>query len=289
MRSEEEVLDLIVGTAQSDDRIRAVILNGSRVDPRARRDIFQDYDVVYVVTDVAPFAADTGWMERFGEIMMLQMPEAMGEPPPKGDGRCVYLTQFADGIRIDLTIFPLAKLDRLQRESLSLLLLDKDGVIEPYPPPDDSDHLPGPPTTKAFADCCNEFWWVATYVAKGLWREEIVYAKFMLDQVVRPQLMKMMTWYVGGQTQFSRSSGKFGKHLGENLEPELWTTLVKTYSDARYESTWDAMFAMGDLFRESATAVAEQFGFDYPERDDRKVTAHLEHVRRLPGDATEMY
>ena len=106
---------------------------------------------------------------------------------------------------------------------------------------------------------------------------------------MRPQLMKMLTWYVGMKTRFSRSPGKFGKHLEEHLEPELWTMLVKTYSDTRYESTWDAMFAMSDLFRETATAVGEQFGFDYPERDDRKVTAHLEHVRRLPGDATEMY
>ena len=49
MRSEQEILDLIVNTARDDERIRAVIMNGSRVNPNAPRDVFQDFDVVYLV------------------------------------------------------------------------------------------------------------------------------------------------------------------------------------------------------------------------------------------------
>ena len=37
MRTEAEMLDLIVETAIDDDRIRAVIMNGSRVNPNIRR------------------------------------------------------------------------------------------------------------------------------------------------------------------------------------------------------------------------------------------------------------
>lgn len=46
MRTEHEMLDFILRTAADDERIRAVILNGSRVTPNARPDIFQDFDVV---------------------------------------------------------------------------------------------------------------------------------------------------------------------------------------------------------------------------------------------------
>jgi aminoglycoside 6-adenylyltransferase len=289
MRSEQEMLELIVRAAENDDRIRAVIMNGSRVNPNAPRDVFQDFDIVYLVTDVAPFKDDPTWIDRFGELMILQLPEAMQDPPPQNDGGFAYLMQFADGNRIDLGLFPVARLHELGRDSLSRLLLDKDGLIEPFPPPSDSDYLPKPPTAKAFADCCNEFWWVCPYVAKGLWREEIIYARHMLDQVVREELMKMLTWHVGVKTRFSRSPGKLGKYLKQYLEPELWTMLEKTYSDAGYEKTWDALYVMCDLFRRTANAVAEHFGFDYPRRDDEKVSAHLKHVRSLPKDATEMY
>ena len=47
MRSEQEMLELIVNTARHDDRIRAVIMNGSRANPNAPRDFFQDFDIVY--------------------------------------------------------------------------------------------------------------------------------------------------------------------------------------------------------------------------------------------------
>ena len=54
MRSEQEMLDLILETARNDERIRAVIMNGSRANPNALRDPFQDFDIVYLVTETAP-------------------------------------------------------------------------------------------------------------------------------------------------------------------------------------------------------------------------------------------
>src|SRR5262245_8437875 len=222
MRSEQEILELILTTAKNDDRIRAVIMNGSRNNPSAPRDIFQDFDVLYLVTEVAPFADDHTWIHRFGELMIMQMPEAMQDPPPQNDGSFTFLMLFTDGNRIDLSLFPIAKLDQLENDSLSQLLLDKDNLFRPFAPPSDSDYLPRPPTAQAFSDCCNEFWWVCPSVAKGLWREEIPYAKHIFDRFVRDQLMKMLTWYVGTNTHFSRSPGKFGKHLKQYLEPELW-------------------------------------------------------------------
>lgn len=289
MRSEQEMLELIVNTAKDDDRIRAVIMNGSRVNPNAPRDCFQDFDVVYIVTEVAAFRFNHDWISRFGELMIMQMPEDMQDPPPSNDGGFVYLMQFTDGNRIDLGIYPLAKLDERENDSLSLLLLDKDGIMAPFAPPSDRDYLPRPPSAKAFADCCNEFWWVCPYVAKGLWREEIIYAKHMLDRVVREELMKMVTWYMGVKTQFSHSPGKLGKHLKQYLEPELWAMLEMTYADASYDHTWDALAVMCDLFRLTANQVADQFGFVYPRDEDAKVSAHLRHVRDLPRAATAMY
>ncbi len=288
MRTEQEMLALILDTARSDERIRAVIMTSSRVNPNAPRDIFQDFDIVYIVNDIAPFVNNCEWIRRFGELMILQMPDAMQDPPPDNDGGFTYLMQFKDGNRIDLGIYPLTKLDEIVKDSLSVVLLDKDGVVRPLPPPNESSCLPKPPTAKAFFDCCNEFWWVSPYVAKGLWRGELVYARCMLE-LVREQLLKMLTWYIGVGTAFSRNPGKFGKYFQQYLEPELWDMLLKTYADASYDATWEALFTMGDLFRTVAVRVAQEFGFSYPHDDDRNVSAHLRHVQVLPKDATEIY
>ena len=291
MRTERQMFDLILDTARKDDRIRAVIMNGSRANPNAPRDIFQDFDIVYIVTDVEPFWKNLEWIERFGEMMILQMPEDMQDPPPDNSGSFSYLMQFMDGNSIDLGISTLGQWrdNGGPDDSLSILLLDKDGIIEPFPPSSDAGYLPKPPTAKQFADCCNEFWWVSPYVAKGLWRQEILYAKHMQDVYVREQLMKMLRWHIGLKTDFKINPGKMGKYFKKYLEPELWEMVERSYADTSYEDTWDALFVMGDLFRTISISVARQCGFEYALEDDQKVTAFLKHIRSLPHDAMEIY
>lgn len=289
MRTEHEMLDLILDIARSDDRIRAAIMNGSRVNPNVPRDPFQDFDIVYLVSDGAPFRHNLEWITRFGELLILQMPEAMGNPLPKKDGSFAYLMQFTDGNRIDLTIASTDDASEFTRDSLTEVLLDKDGLLQNLPPTSDRDYLTQPPTAKAFADCCNEFWWICPYVAKGLWRGEILYAKLYQDHYLRVQLMKMITWYAGMRTGFSRSLGKGGKYLQDQLDPEFWQLLLGTYSDADYERTWTALFTACEIFRDVSTRVADHFGFEYPNKDDQRVSAHLEHIHRLPGDAEQIY
>lgn len=288
MRTEQQMLDLILHTAQTDPRVRAVIMNGSRANPNARRDIFQDFDIVYLVTEVASYKANPAWIDVFGERMILQLPDDMTDPPPDPRDGYAYLIQFMDGNRIDLSLYPVDKLDKMERDSQSILLLDKDDIVKPFPPASDSDYLPKPPTAKQFDDCCNEFWWVSPYVAKGLWRGELTYAKHM-EFYVREQLMKMLDWYVGVKTDFQKTPGKLGKYLDQFLEPVLWDLLVKTYASADYDQNWDALLAMGELFRRIAVPVSEHFGHTYPFGDDERVSAHIRHVRNLQKDAEAIY
>ena len=146
MRSELEIYDLILTVASADERIRAVILNGSRANPNAPRDFFQDFDIIYLVTELAPFINNRRWIQRFGELMILQMPD----PLEGTDTGFTYLMQFMDGNRIDLRIFPMERLAEMEGDSISLVLLDKDGILQTLPPPTESDYLPEPPTSKDY-------------------------------------------------------------------------------------------------------------------------------------------
>jgi aminoglycoside 6-adenylyltransferase len=286
MRSEKEMLDLILTFAREHDEVRAVVMNGSRVNPNAPQDPFQDYDIVYYVRSVEPFRHNMDVVRYFGEIMILQLPEEMVDPPPEGDGHYAYLMQFMDGNRIDLSFFALDQTDVTLKDSLSLVLLDKDGLLGELPAPSDAGYLPQKPPAKAFDDCCNEFWWLNPYVAKGLWRDELTYAKVMLDLYMREQLLKMLIWYFGIQTDFQRSPGKLGKHLKGQIDAELWALLECTYSDAQLDNIWEALFSMDDLFRQIAISVADCFKFSYPEQDDLRVSNYVRHIRTLPRDAT---
>ncbi|CAG0928598.1 Aminoglycoside 6-adenylyltransferase [Thermoflexales bacterium] len=289
MRGEQEMLDLILSFARECDEVRAVVMNGSRVNPNAKKDPFQDYDIVYYVRDVEPFRRNMDVVKYFGEIMILQLPEDMSDPPPEGDGHYTYLMQFMDGTRIDLSFNALHQTTVTLKDSLSLVLLDKDNLLGELPPPSDAGYLPQKPSAKAFDDCCNEFWWLNPYVAKSLWRAELIHAKYILDTLLREQLLKMLRWYFGVQTDFQKSSGKLGKYLKGQIDAELWALLEGTYSDSQLDHIWEALFSMDDLFRQSAKSVANCFEFNYPEQDDIKVSNYVRHVKKLPKDATEIY
>ncbi len=289
MRSEKEMLDLILDVARNDDNIRAVIMNGSRLNPHAKKDPFQDFDIVYFVRDIEPYKRNKTFISQFGELMILQTPEDMVDPPAENDGHYVYLMQFLDGTRIDLSFFSLETISAQITDSLTIVLLDKDHLLPPLPSPSDRDYLPQKPTAKLFDDCCNEFWWVSPYVAKGLWRDELTYAKYMLDSAVREQLQKMLVWYFGIQTNFQKSPGKLGKYLKGSLNPETWRLLESTYADSQPEHIWESLFAMGDLFRQTGRCVGEHFGFTYPEQDDKNVTKYLQDIRNLPQNAETIY
>lgn len=289
-RTETVMMNLILTAAKGDERVRAVILNGSRANPNVKKDIFQDYDIVYIVREMESFTCDHSWVDVFGERVMMQLPEEKVLPPADGHGRFPYLMQFVDGNRIDLTLIPAERMDELlEPDSLSVLLLDKDGLIGPLPPASDRDYHIKKPDAKEFADLCNEFWWITMNISKGLWRRELTYAMFMHEQINRNVLITMLEWKAGIAADFTKSAGKAGKYLPDFLPSGDWEQFQATYSDAEFEHIWDALFTMCSLFRNTAVEVAEKLCYEYPLEDDKRVTEFLKHIRSLPADAQSIY
>ena len=284
MRSQDEVMELILRVASADDRIRAVFLGGSRANSNAPQDILQDFDVTYVVSQIDSFLRDHSWIDVFGERLIVQMPEEMtiGE---KDKYSFHYLMLFKDGVRIDLTLLPLSAFETgYKHDSLTILLLDKDAFFEKLPPATNADYNIKRPTEKEFKDCCNEFWWVSTYVAKGLWRHELIYAKTMLDNVVRSMFLKMIEWYIGTQTDFKVSFGKSGRNVKQHVSPELYAKILSTYQDSDINNTWRSLFTMTSIFSELANEVAADQQFKYNVAEQENVTAYLKSIYKMQAE-----
>ncbi|HHO54840.1 MAG TPA: aminoglycoside 6-adenylyltransferase, partial [Trueperaceae bacterium] len=94
MRSKKEIFDLILSIAKKDARVRAVVLNGSRANPNISPDIFQDFDIAFLVDNLKSIVEDKNWHKQFGEILIMQTPETMNDPPPDNNGKFTYLLLF---------------------------------------------------------------------------------------------------------------------------------------------------------------------------------------------------
>lgn len=289
MRSETEIMELLLYTAREDERIRAVILNGSRTDPNAPEDIFRDYDVVYVVNDTAPFISDKGWIDRFGDILFMQYPDENPFYPSDTENSYGMLMQFTDGVRIDLTVQTVSfARENILKDSLCRILLDKDGCLPEVPSSSDMSHRVKKPTEKEFMSTCNEFWWCLGNVAKGLWRDGPTYALDMLNFVVRKQLERMLSWKVGMITGYSVSVGKSAKYMHRWLPRDEWEKYLSTYCAADIGEIWQAVETMCGLFMSVSHEVAADHGFNVNETEAENCMKYLAAVRQLPKDAKEI-
>lgn len=264
MRNEIEIKNCILNFAKQDKRVRAVLLNGSRANPKVKPDLLQDFDVVFVVDDLDSFTTNHSWTKVFGEKILRQLPDEMNLSGAEKKQRVsfTYLMLFKDKNRIDLNLFPAEKVTSdFVFDSLTVVWLDKDQRFTQLPPPSDVDYHIQKPTEKQFLDTCNEFWWVSTYIAKGLLRNEIPYAKEMTETIVRPMFMRMIAWKVGVEQNFSVAFGKSGKFLKSYVPDAFYKRILLTYSGSEPEENWNALFAMADIFRQTSDFVARALGF----------------------------
>ena len=183
-RSQEQMLRLISQTGQTL-QVEAVAMSGSRTNPNAPKDEFQDYDVVYIVEDLDGLVADLAWLEGFGKRMIEQQVLV--------DHRHLYLMLFEDGNRIDLTLCPKEHIKEWVDSEADFTVLDNpQGLFAPYAPTP-KRYWTAPANATDFDKSCNEFWWVSAYVVKGIHRNHLVYATDHLYKICQQELLKLLT------------------------------------------------------------------------------------------------
>ncbi|MBM7716220.1 hypothetical protein JOC94_003240 [Bacillus thermophilus] len=177
----------------------------------------------------------------------------------------------------------------MEKSKLTLPLLDKDHLLPAIPYPTDIDYHVKKPSQGEYDSYTNNFWWCLQNVAKGIWRDELPYAKHMFEYTIRESLDKMVTWWIGTQEDFQVSTGKFGTYFKIYLPESYWEMYQKTYADSEYTNMWESIFVTCELFRILSKDVAKHFQFTYPMNDDRNMIQYLKHVRDLPSDAKEIF
>ena len=287
MRTEAEMISLIKDIAFKEENIRAAYIEGSRTNPNAPEDIFQDYDIVYIVTTTKPFREDKEWINNFGKILYMHYPEDNVFYPSDVENCYGWQIQFADGNRMDLHVC--TKENALANLELYQILVDKDGIV-PYPQETtDERYWVKEPREIEFKCTCSDFWWCLNNVAKGLWRNELPYAMDMINFVLRPHLKRLLEWKMGIENNFSVSAGKSCKYFKKYLQEETYRQFLATYSIAEIESIWNSVFEMCDLFQSTAVELSKKQKFVYDFEQAENSLSFLHHVRKLPANAKEIY
>ena len=266
MRTETEMLDLILQIAKTL-QVKAVAMSGSRTNPKAPKDEFQDYDVVYVVDDLDNLTSDLSWLDLFGK-RIIEQEVGFGH-------RRLFLMLFEDGNRIDLTLCPKDHIQEwVDSEAGFTVFEDPEHLFEPYS--QNLERYWTPPATETnFVKSCNEFWWVSAYVVKGICRKQVIYATDHLYGICQQEFLKILAWQVASD-RGKVDIGKNYKYLFNYLPAEQ----KKEFSDLLDFSSLDkitqSLFATMQLFHREAQRFAHKMGFDYDMEVAEKMIEYAE-------------
>jgi len=285
---EDPIIQRIIRWGLERLDVRAAILTSSLCNPSAPVDRLSDYDVIYVVTDIHPHHADDSWMEDFGHVLVVWRDPIQLDYDQE---RFARITQYEeDGLKIDFTFWPVELLGRIVAEphlrpeldSGYLILLDKDGLAAGIKPPTYRAYIPRPPTEAEYLEVIEVFLHEATYMAKFLWRDDLMAAKYMLEKEMKAdQLVRLLEWRMEIDHGWSVKPGVLGRGLKHLTRPDLWVDLERTYVGPGIEENWEALFATTDLMRKVAKEVGEALGYAYPEDLHQRVLRHLKWVKNF--------
>ena len=271
MRTESEMLNLILQTAKSL-KVEAIAMSGSRTNPKAPKDVFQDYDVVYVVDDLDNLTSDLSWLDQFG-TRIIEQHNILGN-------RRLYLMLFEDGNRIDLTLCPTEYIQEwVDSEAGFTVLEDKKGLFEPYFP-SPQRFWTSPASEIEFEKACNEFWWVSAYVVKGICRKQDIYATGHLYGICQQELLKVLAWQVASD-RGTVDIGKNYKYLFQYLPTEKEKEFSALLAFSSVEKLTQSLFATMQLFHREAQILARKIGFAYDKEVAEKMMRYAEE--KLPN------
>lgn len=277
MRTECEVLSQLKEWSKRNDLIRGAVLTSSRVTPDAKIDFLSDYDIELYVSDISTFEQNDDWLKVFGDIMV-RWPFK-----PRSTGKKNWITRlvlFKDGVRIDFQITDKLEIKPDTYDNGYEVLVDKDNIFNVLSKPTFSQYVIKKPSKEEYETLVNEFWWDAYYVPKYLWRDELPFAKYMLDYVLRYLFLhKIIEWYIGIQNDWSVDTGACGKKFKSYLDSNIWSEFEETYVGSDVEENWKAFFRTTNFFRKIAKQVGEILDYEYPDNLDKEVMQFCLKIR----------
>ncbi len=122
------------------------------------------------------------------------------------------VTQYADGLKIDFTVYPVTWIQNIvQAPALPAeldagyrLLLDKDNLTHGLKQPTYSAYIPVKPSNEIYQKWIEDFFSDVPYAAKCLWRGELLPLKWCLDYDMKHvYLRQMLEWKIGLDSNWS--------------------------------------------------------------------------------------
>jgi len=282
----DDILEAIVGFAESQEAIRTVILTSSRAGA-GEIDEFSDYDIMVVTDHADTYLGTDAWIETIRPVWVF-----IKEQFTHGDDVIpTRLVIYQDGIKVDFSFWKVSILRNFVMQGFAdtddlnrgyRVLMDKDGLAAQLPPPAIKAFKVSKPVREEFLSTIHEFWFEIAEIAKYLARKDLFPAKQRENGVVKALLLRMIIWNVQAKNNWTANTHTDGRRMRSWVDRETMNSLAETYSGFGFEESRKSTAAAIELFRELSKKTAQLLGYDYPRGVDREITGYVDSVLHKP-------
>ncbi|MBM2822440.1 MAG: hypothetical protein HW413_1186 [Thermoleophilia bacterium] len=242
--------------------VRAAIVVGSRARADTPADRWSDLDIILIVDDPEPYARSAAWVSEFGTPALTFLEET---PLGQRERRVLYET----GEDVDLPLFPLSALERLEQSSNAAallargyrLLVDEIGLEERLRSLVASTPAPTHPTQADFEQLAADFWYHALWTAKKLRRGEVFTAIDCLDGYMKARLVTLLEWHARAVDP-SVDTWHAGRFLERWADPGALSALEKAFAHYDVRDVARALWETIDLFQGLEEETASRLGLE---------------------------
>jgi aminoglycoside 6-adenylyltransferase len=235
--------------ARERDDVQAAVVVGSRARTDLPADKWSDLDIILIVDDPEPYAADDAWVSEFGVPVLTFLENT---PAGQRERRVLY----ENGEDVDLPLFPMSALDRLgQSENANALLargyrllVDKIDLGERLREVVDRAPASSSPTAADLEQLASDFWYHALWTAKKLRRGEVFTAIDCLDGYMKARLVTLLEWHACA-VDSSVDTWHAGRFLERWADPGALSALERAYAHYAVRDVARALWETIDLFQ----------------------------------------
>lgn len=270
-----DVIEKIIKFVEKRNDLLYVIQNGSRVNPSVSPDEYADYDIIVGCSNPKKYIDSNEWIDEFGDLLIIQKNECQENDVSWP----IFLMQFKDGLRIDLQYYPGDGIKKYFEDSLSKIILDKNGIFKIQFEPSEKSYTVKKPNEEKYNREVNNFWWCLINVGKGLARKELTYSRFMYEAIVRNNFLNIVGWYAGINNNWEINCGKFGKFINRYIDIDIWEQIEKTYFTDTIEEFWESIVNAGNLIKMMDRKIRVVLNIEKPKEDYDQIIKYLMEIK----------
>jgi aminoglycoside 6-adenylyltransferase len=212
-------------------------------------------------------------------------------PVGQRERRVLYET----GEDVDLPLFPLAALERLEQNADIAVILargyrvlvDEIGLDESLRRIAERASEPEPPTQADFDHLATDFWYHALWTAKKLRRGEVFTAIECLDGYMKARLVTLLEWHAHAVDP-SVDTWHAGRFLERWADPGALSTLEEAFAHYDVRDVARALWETVDLFQGLEEETAARLGLEV-ELDHADLRRRVAEVVPDPRGASTLW